>query len=88
MAAKLLVGFGAVLIVLGGLIYLVQQMALRFVASGYQASVQQYASESAAVGQVIAEGLAGLGVIVLVIGLLVALSRNIWGRMPTTANDG
>jgi hypothetical protein len=74
MAAKLLIGFGVVIMILGGGLYLTQQLALQTAASSFQNSVQQYASESAAVGLVFAQGLAGLGALVIVCGALVGVA--------------
>jgi hypothetical protein len=77
MATKLLIGIGSVLMLLGGGIYLTQQNALQMAATSFQTSVQQYASESAAVGMVITQVLVGLGATLIVIGMIIGLRRKI-----------
>ena len=87
MAAKLLVGLGIVIMLLSGGIYLTQQLALHTAASTYQASVQQYAHESAAVGLVITEGMASLGALVIALGLLVGIVGVIQRRKAAGAAE-
>jgi hypothetical protein len=77
MATKLLIGIGSVLILLGGGIYLTQQNALQMAATSFQTSVQQYASESAAVGMVITQILVALGATLIVLGMIIGLRRKI-----------
>jgi hypothetical protein len=81
MATKLLIGIGFVLMILGGGLYLTQQNALQMAATSFQTSVQQYASESAAVGMVITQILVGLGAVLIVLGTIIGLSRMIRQRV-------
>ncbi|MDZ4718300.1 MAG: hypothetical protein SH847_07485 [Roseiflexaceae bacterium] len=80
MVTKILVGIGFILILLGGGLYLTQQNALQMAATSFQTSVQQYASESVAVGMVITQILVGLGSTLVMLGTIIGLVRMIRQR--------
>lgn len=80
MANKILIGIGVMLILLGGGLYITQQSALHMAATSFQASVQQYATESSAVGMVLTQILVGFGSVLVGLGMLIGLTRMLQRR--------
>jgi hypothetical protein len=81
MATKILVAAGVVVMLMAGGLYVTQQSALQMAAEGYNPSVQQYASESAAVGLVIVQAILTLGGALILAGVLLGVVRLIRRRM-------
>jgi hypothetical protein len=84
MATKILVAAGVVVMLMAGGLYLTQQSALQMAAEGYNPSVQQYASESAAVGLVIVQAILTLGGALILAGVLLGVVRLIRRRMAAS----
>jgi hypothetical protein len=84
MATKILVAAGVVVMLMAGGLYVTQQSALQMAAEGYNPSVQQYASESAAVGLVIVQAILTLGGALILAGVLLGVVRLIRRRMAAS----
>jgi hypothetical protein len=68
MPGKILIGLGSALLFVAGFIYLTQLNALHLAETTMQASVQQYARESADVGMNISRTIATIGASIILIG--------------------
>lgn len=81
MATKILVAVGFLAMLMAAGLYITQQSALQMAAQGYNPSVQQYASESAAVGYVIAQAIFGVGALLTLAGALLGVVRAVRRRI-------
>jgi hypothetical protein len=76
MAGKLLIGAGIIFMLLGGGVYVTELNALQMVHASFETSVQHYAGESAAIGMVVAQILASIGLLFAITGVVVWAIRN------------
>jgi hypothetical protein len=81
MATKILVAAGVLAMLMAGGLYITQQNALQMAAQGFNPTVQQYASESAAVGLVIVQAILGFGALLILAGVLLGVVRMVRRRM-------
>jgi hypothetical protein len=81
MATKILVAVGVLAMLMASGLYITQQIALQMAVQGYNPSVQQYASESAAVGFVIAQLIFWVGALIILAGVLLGVVRAVRRRM-------
>jgi hypothetical protein len=80
-ATKILVAVGFLAMLMASGLYITQQIALQMAVQGYNPSVQQYASESAAVGFVIAQLIFWVGALIILAGVLLGVVRAVRRRM-------
>lgn len=77
MLGRILIGFGILLMLAGSAIYGFQQAAFYLFVDQFPDTVQQYATESSAVGMSLAIWLVAIGIVVMLFGFGYRVVRNI-----------
>jgi ABC-type Na+ efflux pump permease subunit len=77
MVGKIMIGVGAALLLLGGVVLLGTATAMQLTQSGYSPSVQHYAEQNAAIGNPFALGLLVLGAMLAVAGCVLTLVHRV-----------